>query len=180
MVANKVRGVRCALCWNEESARLSRQHNDANVLSLGERLVAEDLALQIVRIWLTTEFEGGRHARRIAQIGAMNLKPAIEANRDEKDSADKSVALEKGAIDRGDIKIFRALRCSKKKRDRDQWQRAEIDYAQVRKETKGNQRDERRAGVAIVRAASFAESQVRRQATANFPGDRNHNPAWRR
>ncbi len=68
MVANKVRGVRCALCWNEESAKLSRQHNDANVLSLGERLVAEDLALQIVRIWLTTEFEGGRHARRIAQI----------------------------------------------------------------------------------------------------------------
>ena len=70
MVANKVRGVRCALCWNEESAKLSRQHNDANVLSLGERLVAEDLALQIVRIWLTTEFEGGRHARRIAQIEA--------------------------------------------------------------------------------------------------------------
>jgi len=68
MVANKVRGVRCALCWNEESAKLSRQHNDANVLSLGERLVAEDLALEIVRIWLTTEFEGGRHARRIAQI----------------------------------------------------------------------------------------------------------------
>ena len=70
MVANKVRGVRCALCWNEESARLSRQHNDANVLSLGERLVAEELALEIVRIWLTTEFEGGRHARRIAQIEA--------------------------------------------------------------------------------------------------------------
>jgi ribose 5-phosphate isomerase B len=68
MTANKVRGVRCALCWNEESARLSRQHNDANVLSLGERLVPEDLALNIVRIWLTTPFEGGRHARRIAQL----------------------------------------------------------------------------------------------------------------
>lgn len=68
MVANKVRGVRCALCWSEESAKLSRQHNDANVLSLGERLVPEDLALNIVRIWLTTEFEGGRHARRIAEI----------------------------------------------------------------------------------------------------------------
>ena len=63
MAANKVRGVRCALCWNEESARLSRQHNDANVLSLGERLIPEDLALAIVRIWLTTDFEGGRHAR---------------------------------------------------------------------------------------------------------------------
>ncbi len=68
MTANKVRGVRCALCWSEESARLSRQHNDANVLSLGERLIPEDLALNIVRIWLTTAFEGGRHARRIAML----------------------------------------------------------------------------------------------------------------
>jgi ribose 5-phosphate isomerase B len=68
MTANKVRGVRCALCWSEESARLSREHNDANVLSLGQRLVPEDLALQIVRVWLTTEFEGGRHAKRIAQL----------------------------------------------------------------------------------------------------------------
>ena len=70
MAANKVRGARCALCWSEESARLSRQHNDANVLSLGERLVPEELALSIVRIWLTTEFEGGRHANRIAQLEA--------------------------------------------------------------------------------------------------------------
>lgn len=68
IAANKVRGVRCALCWNEESARLSRQHNDANVLSLGQRLVPEDLAMSIVRIWLTTQFEGGRHANRIAQL----------------------------------------------------------------------------------------------------------------
>lgn len=68
MTANKVRGVRCALCWSEESARLSRQHNDANVLSLGERLVPEALALAIVRLWLDTPFEGGRHARRIAQL----------------------------------------------------------------------------------------------------------------
>ncbi len=68
MAANKVRGVRCALCWNEESAKLSRLHNDANVLSLGERLIPEELAQEIVRIWLTTPFEGGRHARRIAQL----------------------------------------------------------------------------------------------------------------
>ena len=68
MAANKVRGVRCALCWNEESARLSRQHNDANVLSLGQRLVPEGLALAIVRVWLTTPFEDGRHARRIAML----------------------------------------------------------------------------------------------------------------
>src|SRR3954470_17174132 len=58
MVANKVHGVRCALCWNLESAQLSRKHNDANVLSLGERLIEENLALEIVRVWLTTEFEG--------------------------------------------------------------------------------------------------------------------------
>ncbi len=68
MAANKVRGIRCALCWNEESARLSRQHNDANVLSLGERMMPEELALEIVRIWLTTDFENGRHSARIAML----------------------------------------------------------------------------------------------------------------
>lgn len=68
MAANKVRGIRCALCWNEETARLSRQHNDANVLSLGERMIPEDLALRIVRVWLTTDFEGGRHIARLAQL----------------------------------------------------------------------------------------------------------------
>ena len=71
MVANKVHGVRCALCWNEESARLSRQHNYANVLSIGERLVAEDLMLSIVQIWLETAFDGGRHVRRVAMLNAM-------------------------------------------------------------------------------------------------------------
>ena len=71
MAANKVRGVRCALCWNEEVARLSRQHNDANVLSIGERVIALDMVLQIVRTWLETSFEGGRHERRIAQLNAM-------------------------------------------------------------------------------------------------------------
>jgi ribose 5-phosphate isomerase B len=71
MAANKVRGVRCALCWNEELARLSRQHNDANVLSMGERVIAEELVLPIVSSWLETGFEGGRHERRIAQLNAM-------------------------------------------------------------------------------------------------------------
>jgi ribose 5-phosphate isomerase B len=71
MAANKVRGVRCALCWNEETARLSRQHNDANVLSIGQRMIPEELALQIVRVWLETAFEGGRHAQRVAQLNAM-------------------------------------------------------------------------------------------------------------
>jgi ribose 5-phosphate isomerase B len=71
MAANKVHGVRCALCWNEEVARLSRQHNDANVLSLGQRVIAEDLVLKIVRVWLDTPFEGGRHQKRIEQLNAM-------------------------------------------------------------------------------------------------------------
>jgi ribose 5-phosphate isomerase B len=71
MVANKVRGVRCALCWNEETARLSRQHNDANVLSVGQRMIPEELALQIVRVWLETAFEDGRHTQRVAQLNAM-------------------------------------------------------------------------------------------------------------
>ena len=68
IVANKVKGVRCALCWNLDSARLSRQHNDANVLSLGQRMISEELALDIVRLWLTTDFEGGRHLNRIRMI----------------------------------------------------------------------------------------------------------------
>lgn len=68
IAANKVRGVRCALCWNEDTARLSRQHNDANVLSLGQRMIPRDLALRIVEIWLTTPFDGGRHLTRIQKI----------------------------------------------------------------------------------------------------------------
>src|SRR5213594_3705759 len=71
MAANKVRGARCALCWNEEVARLSRQHNDANVLSLGQRVIPEDVAMKIVRVWLETPFEGGRHEKRVAQLDAM-------------------------------------------------------------------------------------------------------------
>jgi ribose 5-phosphate isomerase B len=70
IVANRVSGVRCALCWNEESARLGRQHNDANVISLGERMMPIEMALSIVRIWLDTPFEGGRHQRRIELIDA--------------------------------------------------------------------------------------------------------------
>ena len=70
IVANRVRGIRCALCWSTTTARLAREHNDANMLSLGERLVGEREALEIVEVWLATPFEGGRHARRIAQIDA--------------------------------------------------------------------------------------------------------------
>lgn len=65
IAANRVRGVRCALCWNAESARLGRQHNDANMISLGQRMMPLETALEIVGIWLETPFEGGRHVRRI-------------------------------------------------------------------------------------------------------------------
>src|SRR5882757_4539888 len=68
MAANKVHGIRCAIAWNEDSARLSRQHNDANVLSLGERMMTEEMALRIVELWLSTPFEGGRHIARIQKI----------------------------------------------------------------------------------------------------------------
>ena len=68
IAANKVHGVRAALCLDEFTARLAREHNDANVLSLGGRIVAEAFALSIVDVFLATEFEGGRHERRLAQI----------------------------------------------------------------------------------------------------------------
>lgn len=68
IVANRVRGIRCTLCWNVESARFAREHNDSNVLSLGQRLITLETALDIVRVWLETPFEGGRHVRRIQQI----------------------------------------------------------------------------------------------------------------
>ena len=71
MMANRIRGVRCALCWNEDSARLARQHNDANVISLGQRLITLPLAVELVRIWLETPFEGGRHAGRIALLDSL-------------------------------------------------------------------------------------------------------------
>jgi ribose 5-phosphate isomerase B len=68
IVANRVTGVRCALCWNVESARLARVHNNANAISLGERMISPEEAILIVNTWLTTPFEGGRHQRRIDLI----------------------------------------------------------------------------------------------------------------
>ena len=70
MAANKVPGVRAALCNDLYTARLSRQHNDANVLSMGGRIVAFGLADEILALWLSTAFEGGRHQRRLDQISA--------------------------------------------------------------------------------------------------------------
>ena len=68
MVANRVTGVRCALCWNVASARLGRGHNYANMVSLGQRMMTEETARAIVEAWLEEPFDGGRHARRIGKI----------------------------------------------------------------------------------------------------------------
>lgn len=66
--ANKVKGIRCALAHDVYSAKLTRQHNDSNVLALGERVIGPGLAHEIVKVWLETEFDGGRHANRIGKI----------------------------------------------------------------------------------------------------------------
>ena len=71
MAANKVRGARAALCNDLYTARMSRQHNDANILAIGARIVGCGLADEIVNVWLSTAFEGGRHQRRIDQIAAL-------------------------------------------------------------------------------------------------------------
>lgn len=68
MAANKVKGIRAAVCGDTFSARATRAHNNANILCLGQRVVGEGLALDIVDIWLTTKFEGGRHERRVNMI----------------------------------------------------------------------------------------------------------------
>jgi len=68
IAANKVPGVRCTLCWEAYTARLARQHNDANVLSLGARVLGIEVAREVVRVWLETEYEGGRHQVRLDKI----------------------------------------------------------------------------------------------------------------
>ena len=68
MVANRYPGVRSALCWNRDTAELSRRHNDANCLSLPARFISTEEAVEILKIWLTTGFDGGRHARRVKKI----------------------------------------------------------------------------------------------------------------
>jgi ribose 5-phosphate isomerase B len=68
MTANKHQGIRCALCWNPEIASLARQHNDANIVSLPARFISDEEAFEITDIFLSTSFEGGRHANRVAKI----------------------------------------------------------------------------------------------------------------
>ena len=71
IVANKIKGVRAALCYDELNAQISRQHNDANVLALGARLIDEDTAKQCLKVFLETDFEGGRHARRVGKFDSI-------------------------------------------------------------------------------------------------------------
>ncbi|MBN2249969.1 MAG: ribose-5-phosphate isomerase [Campylobacterales bacterium] len=68
MAANKISGIRCAVCWNNESAKLAKAHNNANMISIGQRMVTLETAIQIVDTWLNTKFEGGRHISRIDKI----------------------------------------------------------------------------------------------------------------
>ncbi len=74
MAANKVPGIRAALCYNTEMARLSREHNDANVLTIGTRMIDEKTAKDIVRVWLTTKFAGGRHSGRVNKMRDIERK----------------------------------------------------------------------------------------------------------
>lgn len=79
IVANKVRGIRCALVWSVETARLAREHNDAQVISIGARMVSTELALDLVRTWLSAEFTGGRHTARLQQIRELEARQAQQA-----------------------------------------------------------------------------------------------------
>lgn len=81
MVANKVPGVRCALCHDVTTARLARAHNDSNVLSLGQRIVGSEVARDVVRTWLDTPFEGGRHQQRVQKITAIERGPSEARDR---------------------------------------------------------------------------------------------------
>ncbi len=72
MVANRIAGIRCAVCWNPESAELARRHNNANMISIGQRMIGLETAIEIVHIWLTAPFDGGRHLKRIQLIDQLS------------------------------------------------------------------------------------------------------------
>lgn len=71
MAANKIKGIRCALCWSEDSARLAKEHNNANIIAIGARMMSEIAAIKIVEIWLNAEFKGGRHIPRIEKVNRL-------------------------------------------------------------------------------------------------------------
>ncbi|KAF0094684.1 MAG: sugar-phosphate isomerase RpiB/LacA/LacB family [Puniceicoccaceae bacterium 5H] len=74
IAANKVKGVRCGVCWNVESARLTKLHNNANVIALGGRMMPPEIVPQIVDTWLDTAFEGGRHIKRLEKVHAVEAR----------------------------------------------------------------------------------------------------------
>ncbi len=74
IAANKIPGARAALCWNEETARLAREHNDANILCFGGRFIEPERAARMVRLFLETEFAGGRHAQRVEKLAALDRR----------------------------------------------------------------------------------------------------------
>jgi len=76
LVANKVPGIRCALCWESYTARAAREHNDANVLSIGARVIGPEVAHEVVRVWLESSFEGGRHQTRLDKVRAVEERYA--------------------------------------------------------------------------------------------------------
>lgn len=92
MAANKVHGIRCALCWSVETARLARQHNDANMVAIGQRTVPIELALDIVRTWLAAGFEGGRHLARINGLAALE-SAAVTAEPDAFPAHEKTLLI---------------------------------------------------------------------------------------
>lgn len=78
IAANKVAGVRAALCWNEETARLARQHNDANVLCIGARFIEPELAARMIKAFVETDFDGGRHQQRVDKLSRLDEERAAE------------------------------------------------------------------------------------------------------
>jgi ribose 5-phosphate isomerase B len=118
MVANRIPGIRCALCWNLESALFARKHNDSNMLSLGERMISPEQVLDIVKTWLETPFDGGRHLRRIKQIdqkqpltGPLDQSPKSKRPSESHESAGQKDGTEKPATEKFDLLIsFRYIK----------------------------------------------------------------------
>ena len=101
IVANRIKGIRCALCWNRESAVIARKHGDANMISLGQRMISEADALEIIQLWLETPFEGGRHINRIRLIDEENIPvetEVLESPEKQPDKDDFNVLISFGYI----------------------------------------------------------------------------------
>jgi ribose 5-phosphate isomerase B len=111
MAANRLKGIRCALCWNRETALLARGHNDANMLSIGARMISSDMALEIVDVWLDTPFDGGRHIQRIQQIDtpADVMDKTGTGSKDKTSKPDETFRASGDAIDKHDNENYDLL-----------------------------------------------------------------------